>query len=69
MHICFIKNIQEVEILIQSFMIYLKFWNSKMLNHLKDNVGGQNLSFYVGLRTPFTNNNASEEEKVLEKAP
>ena len=36
MPIFLIKNIQEVEILIQSFMIYLKFWNSKMLNHLKD---------------------------------
>ena len=32
-------------------------------------VGGQNLSFYVGLKAPFTNNNASEEEKALGKAP
>ena len=32
-------------------------------------VGGQDLSFCVGLKTPFTNNNASEEEKVLGKAP
>ena len=31
--------------------------------------GGQNLSFCVGLKAPFTNNNVSEEEKVLEKAP
>ena len=31
--------------------------------------GGQNLSFCVGLKTPFTNNNASEEEKALGKAP
>ena len=32
-------------------------------------VGGQNLSFCVGLKAPFTNNNASEEEKALGKAP
>ena len=31
--------------------------------------GGQDLSFYVGLKAPFTNNNASEEEKALGKAP
>ena len=39
----------------------LKFWGAI--------VGGQNLSFYVGLKAPFNNNNASEEEKVLGKAP
>ena len=32
-------------------------------------VRGQNLSFCVGLKAPFTNNNAFEEEKALEKAP
>ena len=32
-------------------------------------VGGQDLSFCVGLKALFTNNNASEEEKVLGKAP
>ena len=32
-------------------------------------VGGQDMSFYVGLKTLFTNNNASEEEKVLGKSP
>ena len=31
--------------------------------------GGQDLSFCVGLKVPFTNNNASEEEKALGKAP
>ena len=39
----------------------LKFWGTI--------VGGQNLSFYVGLKAPFTNNNVSEEEKALGKAP
>ena len=32
-------------------------------------VGGQDLSFCIGLKTPFTNNNVSEEEKALGKAP
>ena len=31
--------------------------------------GGQNLRFCIGLKIPFTNNNASEEKKALEKAP
>ena len=31
--------------------------------------GGHNLSFCVGLKAPFTNNNASEEEKAMGKAP
>ena len=31
--------------------------------------GGQNLSFCIGLKAPFPNNNASEEEKALGKAP
>ena len=31
--------------------------------------GGQNLSFCVEFKAPFTNNNASEEEKALGKAP
>ena len=30
---------------------------------------GKDLSFCVGLKPPFTNNNASEEEKMLGKAP
>ena len=38
----------------------LKFWGVI--------VGGQDLSFCVGVKTPFTNNNASEEEKALGKA-
>ena len=33
------------------------------------NVGNQDLSFGVGLKALFTNNNASEEEKALGKAP
>ena len=32
-------------------------------------VGGQNLSSCVGLKPPFTNNNASKEEKALGNAP
>ena len=32
-------------------------------------MGGQDLSFCVGLKTPFTNNNESEEEKALGNAP
>ena len=32
-------------------------------------MGGKDLSFCVGFKTPFTNNNASEDEKVLGKAP
>ena len=32
-------------------------------------VGGKDLSFCVRLKAPFTNNNASEEEKALGKAP
>ena len=32
-------------------------------------MGGQDLSFCVGLKTLFTNNNAFEEEKALGKAP
>ena len=32
-------------------------------------MGGQDLSFCVGLKTLFTNNNASEKEKALRKAP
>ena len=31
--------------------------------------GGKDLSFYVGPQAPFTNKNASEEEKMLGKAP
>ena len=32
-------------------------------------MGGKDLSFSVGLKAPFTNNNASEEEKELGKVP
>ena len=32
-------------------------------------VGGQDLSFCVGIKALFTNNNVSEEEKALGKAP
>ena len=32
-------------------------------------VGGKGLNFYVGPQAPFTNKNASEEEKMLGKAP
>ena len=32
-------------------------------------VGDKDLSFCVGLKAPFTNNNAFEEKKVLGKAP
>ena len=32
-------------------------------------VGGKDLSFCVGLKTPFANSNASEEEKVFGKVP
>ena len=32
-------------------------------------MGGKDLGFCVGLKTPFTNNNVFEEEKVLGKAP
>ena len=32
-------------------------------------VGGKDLSFYVGLKASFTNNNASKKEKVLGKTP
>ena len=32
-------------------------------------MGGKNLSFCVGLKTPFANSNASEKEKVLGKVP
>ena len=32
-------------------------------------MGGQDLSFCVGFKALFTNNNASEKEKTLEKAP
>ena len=39
----------------------LKFWGAI--------VGGKDLGFCVGFKAPFTNNNASEEEKVLGKAP
>ena len=31
--------------------------------------GDKDLSFCVGLKAPFTNNNVSKEEKVLGKAP
>ena len=31
-------------------------------------VGAKNLSLCIGLKAPFTNNNMSEEEKVLGKA-
>ena len=31
--------------------------------------GGQNLSFCVGFKVSFTNNNGSEEKKALGKAP
>ena len=31
-------------------------------------VGGKDLNFYVGPQAPFTNKNASEEEKMLGKA-
>ena len=39
------------------------------LNSTIDYCGGQNLSFCVGLKVPFTNNNTSEEKKTLGKAP
>ena len=29
------------------------------------NVGGKDLNFYVGPQSPFTNKNASEEEKMF----
>ena len=32
-------------------------------------VGGKDLSFCFGLKAPFANSNASEEEKVLGKVP
>ena len=32
-------------------------------------MGGKNLSFCVGLKTPFANSHASKEEKVLGKTP
>ena len=32
-------------------------------------MGGKDLSFYIGSQAPFTNKNASEEEKMLENAP
>ena len=32
-------------------------------------VGGQDLSFCVGLKTPFTNKSTSKEEKTFGKAP
>ena len=32
-------------------------------------VGGQDLNFCVGLKTPFTNESTSEEEKTFGKAP
>ena len=38
----------------------LKFWRAI--------VGGKDLSFCVGLKAPFANSNASDEEKVLGKA-
>ena len=31
-------------------------------------MGGKDLNFYVGTQSPFTNKNASEEEKMLGKA-
>ena len=39
----------------------LKFWGAI--------VGGKDLSFCVGPQAPFINKNASEEEKMLGKAP
>ena len=32
-------------------------------------MGGKDLGFCIGLQAPFTNKNASEEEKMLGKAP
>ena len=32
-------------------------------------MGGKDLNFYVGPQAPFTNKNASEEEKMFGKAP
>ena len=32
-------------------------------------MGGQDSGFCVGLKSPFTNNNTSDEEKMLGKAP
>ena len=32
-------------------------------------VGGKDLNFYLGPQTPFTNKNASKEEKMFGKAP
>ena len=32
-------------------------------------VGGKDSNFYIGPQAPFTNKNASEEEKMLGKAP
>ena len=34
-----------------------------------DDVGGQNLSFCVGLKTPFTSKGTSEEEETFGKTP
>ena len=32
-------------------------------------MGGKDLNFYVGPQAPFTNKNASKEEKMFGKAP
>ena len=40
-----------------------------LMVYLDTTCGGQNLSFCVGFKVSFTNNNASEEKKALGKTP
>ena len=58
-----------------SFSIFLtqlqvsKFYPFTPDKTLRPFVGGKDLNFYVGPQAPFTNKNASKEEKMLGKAP
>ena len=51
---------------VQPLLVYIKSSNVQIHNSY---CGGQNLSFCVRFKVPFTNNNASEEKKALGKAP
>ena len=57
---------------VQIIQIYFQIWSRQMYKIVKiqfKTVGVKTWGFCVGLKALFTNNNASEEEKTLGKAP
>ena len=53
------KNYHTIKIITRSILIKM----------IISSVGGQGLSFYVGLKTSFTSKSTSEEEEMFGKIP